>query len=116
MLRYAHLRFLLLIAIALLFSSCGIYHSSFDCSPGKGTPCCSVSEIEGMIIETKRGPDIFLPDLTDESGDLGLLGLMGGRGVCTRSPRRVWIAPIRTTDGHIIHGHYVEEEWPCSRY
>lgn len=36
----------------LTLCSCQTYRSNFDCSPGKGVRCTSVTDIEKMIVET----------------------------------------------------------------
>ena len=48
--------------LLLAFSSCTGYRQNFDCPPGRGVPCTSVSDIEALIIETEEGPDVFLPE------------------------------------------------------
>lgn len=50
---------LICLFLPLLLSSCQIYKSKFDCPPGKGVPCTSVTEIESMVVETPEGPDLF---------------------------------------------------------
>ena len=45
--------------LLVLLTSCSMYKSHFDCPPGKGVGCKSVSEIEGMIVESETGPDRF---------------------------------------------------------
>jgi len=106
----------LVCSLLLFTTSCGVYRSSFDCPPGKGVPCASVSEIESMIVETNHGPDLFLPDLGSEDGELGLFGWIKQRRPTHRGPFRIWVEPMRTADGHVIHGHYMEERPSCSHY
>lgn len=49
------------VAMLIIFSSCQVYNSEFDCPPCRGVPCTSVSDIQKMIVETPEGgPDIFL--------------------------------------------------------
>lgn len=43
-----------------LFSSCSIYNQKFDCPPPSGIPCASVTDIEDMILDTEKGPDIIV--------------------------------------------------------
>jgi hypothetical protein len=49
-----------LLILSLALSSCQSYRTHFDCPPGKGVPCASLSEIERMVVETEGGPDIFM--------------------------------------------------------
>lgn len=37
-----------------------MYKKDFDCPPGNGIPCTSVSKLESMIVETQCGEDTFL--------------------------------------------------------
>ena len=82
-----------------ILTSCTEYRSHFDCSPGRGVPCTSVSKIESMIIETSKGPDIFTgcqekrEAWKDKKANLK---------IC-----RVWIEEAETEDGHVIGGHYL---------
>ena len=79
---------LLLIAIMSIFlSACSIYKQEFDCEPPKGVPCTSETDLEAMIIETNKGPDLFLPVEVTWRGFLAvgrfLLPACSGRdGVC----------------------------------
>jgi hypothetical protein len=50
----------LFLAITLMFSSCGIYSSRFDCPPGKGIGCAPVNEVLDLIVEKKTGEDVFV--------------------------------------------------------
>lgn len=43
-----------------IFSSCQIYGNKFDCPPGEGVPCISVTDIENRIIESNDGADVFV--------------------------------------------------------
>ena len=47
----------------VFLSSCGVYNSSFDCAPGRGIGCASVSEVLNLIVERDVGEDIFVTDL-----------------------------------------------------
>lgn len=49
------------IFLGSVLPSCQCYKNNFDCPPGEGVPCASVSQIEKMIIESNDGPDIFAP-------------------------------------------------------
>ena len=50
--------------LSLIFlTSCSIYSTSFDCPPGKGIGCASVSEVLDLIVEREEGEDLFVPDL-----------------------------------------------------
>lgn len=51
---------LFLLFLSGVIASCQSYKNQFDCPPGEGVPCTSVSELEKMIIESDEGgPDIF---------------------------------------------------------
>ena len=50
-----------LAVVSLIVTGCSaIYEENFDCPPGRGVPCTSVTDLEAMIIDTKDGPDIFV--------------------------------------------------------
>lgn len=55
----------LLIFLMLFTQSCQVYRSNFDCAPGEGIPCRSVTEIESMIVESCEGPDILVEKESD---------------------------------------------------
>jgi len=50
------------VAIGLCASSCGVYKSGFDCPPGKGIGCASISEVMDLIVERENGDDLFIQD------------------------------------------------------
>jgi hypothetical protein len=88
----------LFVATATLLTSCQMYRGQFDCPPGEGIPCTSVTDIESMVIEQKKGPDI-----------------LAGRGpwkdlvppLPSGQARKVWIADEDTGCGCYIDGHYI---------
>jgi len=49
-------------SVCLIFTSCGVYNTSFDCPPGKGIGCASVGEVLDLIIEREGGEDLFVYD------------------------------------------------------
>lgn len=51
------------LSICFALSSCNIYNSTFDCPPGKGIGCVSVTEVLNLIVEREDGEDLFVPDL-----------------------------------------------------
>lgn len=56
------MRFFLFGLAGLLFTSCGVYNSSFDCPPGQGIGCASVGEVLDLIVEREEGEDLFVHD------------------------------------------------------
>jgi hypothetical protein len=87
--------------IPVMFSSCQVYRSNFDCPPGKGVPCTPVTDIEKMIVETPDGsPDIFLGYLPSLKCDKN----------CNKANpqlRKVWIEGKMQPSGLFIEGHYI---------
>jgi hypothetical protein len=67
----------------LLLSGCSSYQEHFDCPPGKGVGCHSVSEVDALV----------------ESGHLPL----GLKPFASKSlgfkPLEIWIAPCRDVSG-----------------
>jgi hypothetical protein len=45
----------------LFLTSCAIYSKEFDCLPSLGVPYTSETDLESMVIETNKGPDLFVP-------------------------------------------------------
>ncbi len=91
------MRILIVFLVPFLLSGCQVYRSNFDCTPGKGIPCRSVSEIEAMIAETTKGPDILLEQTLDS--------LVEVRGCCAQ--KRIWVAPCQDFTGEIVPAHYL---------
>jgi len=86
----------LLCLLFLLLSSCRIYDNCFDCPPGRGLPCKSVTEIEELIIETEQGqPDHLKGECEEECS-------------CV-SVKKVWIAPTASSEELCQSGYYVFE-------
>lgn len=86
--------------LILLLSSCQMYRSQFDCPPGDGIPCSSVTDIESMIIETPFGSDVVA------GGQRGAWKQL----VPPLAPgelRKVWIADVELDSGCRISGHYI---------
>lgn len=86
--------------VALLFCSCQMYRANFDCPPGKGIPCTSVTDIESMIIETPKGPDVLAGK---ETGTWKKMVPQLPPG----EVRKVWLADTDTDCGCHIEGHYL---------
>lgn len=80
------------LASLLFLTSCQVYRSDFDYCPGRGVSCKSVTEIEKMVIETEKGPDLFVS--FDE-------------GKARNVQRRVWIEGRRSECGEFTEGHYL---------
>lgn len=94
----------LVAGLSLLLCSCQTYRKNFDCEPGVGVPCTSVTDIEKMIIETPEGgPDIFLGYLPVESCSTDSCR----NEYCDRSRRRVWIESKTLSCGTFIEGHFI---------
>lgn len=90
----------LLTVLAGLSSSCQMYRANFDCPPAKGIPCTSVTDIESMIIETPKGPDVIAGKETGTWKDM-IPQLPPGE------VRKVWLADTYTDCGCHIEGHYL---------
>ena len=93
-------RIYLLISIILL-SSCSFYKTSFDCPPGVGVKCKSVTEIENMIIEHENGPDEFIG-----VAHLQKVSLCQKQNTVSEG-YRLWMEGVMTEDGNQVGGHYV---------
>ena len=88
--------------LMLLLSSCQVYRAQFDCQPGCGVPCTSVTDIEKMIVETPdNSPDIFLSYLPSKNPACVKIGTPHALD------RKVWIADRIDPSGRVIAGHYI---------
>ncbi len=96
----SHKTSILLVVISILFSSCQMYRTQFDCPPGRGIPCTSVTDIESMVIETQKGPDVLAA--SQDGAWKNLIPPMPPGEV-----RKVWIADTDTECGCHIEGHYL---------
>lgn len=95
---------LLICSTVLLFSaSCNVYRSDFDCPPGCGVPCASVTEIESMIVETQEGPDIFPMGCSPPAPSWAEQVVASSKG----QPCKVWIADSEDECGYRVSGHYI---------
>lgn len=94
-----------------LLSSCTGYKSSFDCPPGKGIGCKSVTQIESMIVENDRGSD-FLGHVSQRdarSADRCLSCEVEPtqNQPSSDSSKRVWIHGSVTETGKLVGSHFV---------
>jgi conjugal transfer pilus assembly protein TraV len=95
------------------FTSCAIYQQEFDCPPPCGVPCTSETDLESMIIETNKGPDIFVPGDKDCSCSCRKCK---DATPSTSLNRRVWICHDLTEDEYGAQGHYIyqtAQNIPC---
>ncbi|MBX9744366.1 MAG: hypothetical protein K2X08_04050 [Chlamydiales bacterium] len=46
--------------VSLALASCNVYQTEFECPPGEGVGCSSVTEVMEMIVESDQGEDLFL--------------------------------------------------------
>jgi hypothetical protein len=85
--------FVLMNGMVLSLTSCAMYQQDFDYSPPRGVPCTSQTDLEKMIIETDKGPDLFVP--TENESDRIIAN------------RKVWICPYTNEEGCRFMGHYI---------
>lgn len=101
------LKFAVGLALTILLTSCGVYQRDFDCPPGVGVPCTSVTDIEAMIIETECGPDLFLgAQETCCTCKTQPKSCCNGKDY-TKPLGKVWICPQTDIHGNNIDGHYM---------
>lgn len=90
-----------LASLSLVLSSCAMYRQDFDCPPEMGVPCTSVTDLEAMVVDTKKGPDLFLGN--------------DPKGICQGSLEEPPLGSIRFWKckskecGHEYLGHYKKE-------
>ncbi len=56
------MRILALCIISLACAACGVYKSEWDCPPGEGVRCKSVSDVMDLIVEKEEGQDMFFKE------------------------------------------------------
>ncbi len=126
------IQWIFLLNIGLLMQSCAVYNKHFDCQPPRGS-CCSVSEIESMIVEKEEGPDLFIPtakesdksysndskikdlinkenmDLEKLTNDYSCYTNERGETIFKKneSVKRVWVHGYVTPAGSYVEGRYV---------
>ncbi len=104
------------IFLPFFFSSCSTYQSQYDCPPGVGVGCKSVSEIEEMIQEREEGPDLFISTVQSGKGCVSCKSKKVDFSEEAPVVKRVWVSGYSTDSGHRIEGHYVhfianESKW-----
>ena len=103
--------------VSMTLSSCSIYRQTFDCEPGVGVGCKSVSEIESSVVERVDGEDLFI--LQDSSGCKGCTKKsvpQVNKGIASSiRAERIWFVESATPNGNLVDGHYiyfpVVDEW-----
>ena len=80
----------------LLLPSCSVYKSNFDSSSESGVANASVTDLEQMIVETSKGPDLFLSNPSEDC-----------LAAQSNVRKRVWISSYKSQKGCIVPGHYV---------
>lgn len=100
---------LLLIAIMSIFlSACSIYKQEFDCEPPNGVPCTSETDLEAMIIETNKGPDLFLPVEKEEYKlPCAKRAKVPAERIAASLNRKVWLCNQSSEFGYHVQGHYI---------
>jgi hypothetical protein len=92
--------------ILFFLTSCAIYQQDFDSSPPLGISCTSETDLESMVVETKKGPDLFVP-IEREIESKTRWAYCKSQDGCATLNRKVWICHHLTDDGCCIQGHYI---------
>lgn len=98
---------ILFLIFCLLLTSCAIYNQEFDSPPPVGVPCTSVTDLESMVVETDKGPDLFIP-IEKEVNSISKCP--SSHEESARLNRKVWICHQQTEEGCEVQGHYIY--WP----
>lgn len=94
----------------LSFTSCAIYKQDFDCPPPCGVPCTSETDLESMVVETNRGPDLFVPE---DSECLCSCRKCKKAAIPFSLNRKIWICHHLTEEGCGVQGHYIYQTNSC---
>ena len=89
----------------LSLTSCAIYQQEFDCPPPCGVPCTSETDLESRVVETNKGPDLFVS--IDKESYCPCRKCKESMRFCSALNRKVWICHHLTEDGCSFQGHYV---------
>jgi len=99
---------LLIPIISFLISSCSIYKQEFDCEPPIGVPCTSETDLEAMIVETNKGPDLFLPVEKEEYKlPCTKRTKIPTERIAASLSRKVWFCNQSSEEGYHVQGHYI---------
>ena len=105
---------LLLSLTILSLTSCAIYQQDFDYQPPVGVPCTSETDLESMVVETNKGPDLFVPmeKETESKSKCACHKCQGlsTTSICSDLNRKVWICHHLTEDGCSVQGHYIYQK------
>jgi len=107
-----------LVVLSLWLSSCSVYKQQFDCPPPSGIPCASVTEIESMIVETDKGPDLIVKPEMEEDHCFWCGSLKAGSASPSKTSlcnRKVWICSQKK-DGCSLKGYYAQKSDVASSY
>jgi hypothetical protein len=98
--------------LSFLLSSCSIYNQHFDCPPPAGIPCASVTEIEGMIVETDQGADLIVKPEVEEDNHCFWCGAQkpgsAFPSTTSKSNHKVWVCSQKK-DGCLMKGYYFQK-------
>lgn len=109
---FKSLTYVFLGIFSILISSCSVYKQQFDCPPPEGISCASVTEIESMIVETEKGPDLLvIPESNEDHHSFWCIQkthtVSSRSSKTSRCHRRVWLCS-QIKEGDWIKGHYLQ--------
>lgn len=88
-----------------------MYQQEFDCPIPQGISCTSVTDLESLIVETNRGPDVLvIPN--QASNNCKYLNKKNASTEKVEKPR-VWICQELINDDCERQGHYLYITDPC---
>ena len=98
-LKQTYLKKLIIITVLLALGACAVHSTKFECEPGKGVGCKSVSKVNKMIDKKQIAEfdeDIFLPGTNLE------------KEINPGTQKRIWIAPRKAADGSKLNETFIE--------
>jgi hypothetical protein len=100
-------RFIIL-SLTLVLSSCAVHGTKFECAPGKGAGCKSVSKVNKMV-DHNEFEDLFDEDFNTNSISKPYNSTnWQNPDRLVPQGKRIWIAPKKNTKGTYNSETYIE--------
>ncbi len=96
-LKQTYLKKLIIITSLLALGACAVHSTKFECEPGKGVGCKSVSKVNKMV-DKKQIPEVKEEKEEKFDEDIFLPG----------TQKRIWIAPRKAADGSKLNETFIE--------
>lgn len=96
--KQTYLKKLIIITTLLALGACAVHSTKFECEPGKGVGCKSVSKVNKMIDKKQISEEKEEKEEKFDDEDIFLPG----------TQKRIWIAPRKSADGSKLNETFIE--------